>query len=184
MNISLKVLIAGFILLASLSPMANTQANGYENHEMGAQHPMTPYGPMNPPMMPYPMGSPESHGAEMGTMMKPHNAALHFLQMKEVLGLTEKQVNELKALRDTYRTENGINEAKLKSAEQELREMMEEDTINLEKAEAKLKEVGALEGPLWSNFIRQLAKIKTIVPKEQMKKMHEMRRSHPMMEME
>ncbi|MBI3352276.1 MAG: hypothetical protein HY036_06830 [Nitrospirae bacterium] len=116
--------------------------------------------------------------------MKPHNAAIHFLQMKDALELSEKQVNDLKTLRDAYRAENGLNEAKLKTAEQELREIMEEDTINLEKAEAKLKEIGALEGPLWSSFVRQLAKIKTLVPKEQMKKMHEMKRSHPMMEME
>ncbi|MBI1819962.1 MAG: hypothetical protein HYR81_06510, partial [Nitrospirae bacterium] len=93
------------------------------------------------------------------------------------------QVNDLKALRDAYRTENTVNEAKLKTAEQELREILEEDTVNVEKAETKLKEIGPLESSLWSSFVKQLAKVKTIIPKDQIKKLHEMRRNHPMMEM-
>ncbi|MHB8481610.1 MAG: Spy/CpxP family protein refolding chaperone [Nitrospiria bacterium] len=176
MNNFLKILPAFFVFLFTLTPLSDAQPDGYgsqeyEHHEMGGMS----HG------MDYPMGY---HGYQMGYMMKPHNAAVHFLQMKEALGLNEKQVNELKALRDAYRTENGTNEARLRTAEQELKELMEEDTINLEKAEAKLKEIGGLEGPLWLSFVRQLAKIKSIVPKEQMKKMHEMKRSHPMMDQE
>jgi Spy/CpxP family protein refolding chaperone len=123
-------------------------------------------------------------GGEMhNTWMRPHNAAVHFLQMKDVLGLSEKQINDLKALRDAYRTENTVNEAKLKTAEQELREILEEDTVNVEKAEAKLKEIGPLESSLWLSFVKHLAKVKILIPKDQIQKLHEMRKNHPMMEM-
>lgn len=174
-----KILSAVLVLLFSLASPGNAQPDSYAGRPDMGNHPMMPpYG------TDHPMERSGPHGTNMGYLMKPHNAAIHFLQMKDALELSEKQVNDLKTLRDAYRAENGLNEAKLKTAEQELREIMEEDTINLEKAEAKLKEIGALEGPLWSSFVRQLAKIKTLVPKEQMKKMHEMKRSHPMMEME
>jgi hypothetical protein len=185
-----KGLIAGLFLLFLLPVSGNAQPpDSYsEGGEMMGRHPMMQPGMDHPGMgMEHPgMGQMWNHeqGGGKPHWMKPHNAAVHFLQMKDALGLSEKQVSDLKGLRDAYRTENTVNEAKLKSAEEELRELMEEDTINLEKTEAKLKEIGALEGPVWSSFVKQLAKIKTIVPKEQMKKMHGMRGAHPMMERE
>jgi hypothetical protein len=72
--------------------------------------------------------------------------------------------------------ENTIPEAKLKAAEESLKEIMEEDSINLEKAEGKIKEIGSLESGLWLNYVKQLAKIKTLITKEQLKKMWEMKR--------
>ena len=134
------------------------------------------------------------HGMGMGYldhcqkdwMMTPHNAAIHFLQMKERLGLNEQQIAGLKTLRDSYRNENTIPEAKLKEAEEILKEMMMEDSINLEKAEGKIKEIGSLESGLWSSYVKHLAKIKTLITKEQLKKMWEMKRGgeggHPGME--
>ncbi|MBI3593891.1 MAG: hypothetical protein HY200_02935 [Nitrospirae bacterium] len=157
-----------------------------EEHEMMGHpmmHPgMDPSGEMEHPGMGQMWG--HGYGGGKSNWMKPHNAAVHFLQMKEILGLNEKQVSDLKSLRDTYRTENMVNEAKLKGAEQELREILEEESINLEKADAKLKEIGALEGPVWSSFVKHLAKIKTIITKDQMKKMRGMQGSHPMRERE
>jgi hypothetical protein len=185
-----KRLITGLFLLFLLPVSGYAQpADSYsEENEMMGHHPMMQPGMDQPGMgMEHPgMGQMWNHerGGGKPHWMSPHNAAVHFLQMKDALGLSEKQVSDLKGLRDAYRTENTVNEAKLKSAEEELREILEEDTINLEKAEAKLKEIGALEGPVWSSFIKQLAKIKVIVPKEQMKKMHGLRGAHPMMERE
>jgi len=191
MKISYKKGLLAVLFLLFLFPVSGQAQppDSYpEKGEMMGRHPMMEPGMDHPGMgMEHPgMGQMWNyeHGGKKPHWMKPHNAAAHFLQMKEVLGLSEKQVSELKGLRDAYRTENTVNEAKLKSAEEELREILEEDTINLEKAEAKLKEIGALEGPVWSSFVKQLAKIKTIVPKEQMKKMHGMRGPHPMMERE
>jgi hypothetical protein len=184
-----KVVIAVLFLLLSypVPGLAQPPDSYSEENEMMGHPPMMRPGMDHPMGMEHPgMGQMWGHeyGGGKPHWMKPHNAAVHFLQMKDALGLSEKQVADLKALRDAYRAENTVNEAKLESAEQELREILEEDTINLEKAEAKLKEIGSLEGPVWSNFVKQLAKIKTIVPKEQMKKMHGMQRPHPMMERE
>jgi hypothetical protein len=185
-----KILIAGLFLLFILpvSGFAQPPGSYSEGDEMIGRHPMMEPGMGHPGMeMEHPgMGQMwnQEHGDKKPHWMRPHNAAVHFLQMKDALGLSEKQVNDLKGLRDIYRNENTVNEAKLKSAEEELREILEEDSINLEKADAKLKEIGSLEGPIWSSFVKQLAKIKAIVPKEQMKKMHGMRWGHPMMERE
>ena len=110
--------------------------------------------------------------------MRPHNAAAFLLHMKDVLGLSENQVKELKALRDAYRAENTVNEAKLKVAKEELKEILFEDHIDLERAEAKIKEMTSLETSVRISFAKQLAKIKTIVPKEQFKKLHEGKQGH------
>jgi len=127
----------------------------------------------------YPGGFREKGCRKGGFGMMPHNAAVHFLQMKEALKLNDKQITDLKGLRDSYRSENTVNEAKLKVAEEELRDLMFEDSINVEKAESKIKEIESLKGQLWQSFVRQLARIKAIVPKEQMKMLHE-HRGHPM----
>lgn len=127
------------------------------------------------------------HGEECkrnSRWMKPHNAAVHFLEMKDALKLNDKQVSELMALRDSYRAENTFNEAKLKVAKDELKELLFEDTVNIEKAEAKIKEIEGLKGNLWISFVRQMAKIKTIVPKEQMKHLHESGPMHRGMKMD
>ena len=50
-----------------------------------------------------------------------------------------------------------------------------EDSINLEKVEGKLKEIGSLESGLWSSYVKELAKIKSLITREQIKKMWEMR---------
>jgi Spy/CpxP family protein refolding chaperone len=109
--------------------------------------------------------------------MKFGNAAEHFLKMKDKLGLNQNQVEELKKLRDAYRAENTVNEAKLKLDKIELRELLHEDTINSEKAEAKIREIAGLEVPIRISSAKQLAQIKTLISKEQMKKLHQ-RRGH------
>jgi len=190
-NLFLKTVAVGGIFLLSLSGLSLAQSkDSYsEEHEMMGHPPMMEMEPGHDHSMemehPW-MGHPWEHGygKEESPWMKPHNAAVHFLQMKDALGLSEKQVSELKGLRDAYRAENTVNEAKLESAQEQLKEILEEDTINLDKADAKLKEIGSLEGQVWSVFVKHLAKIKSIVPKEQMKKMHGRRGPHPMMERE
>ncbi|HXN06233.1 MAG TPA: hypothetical protein VN944_04105 [Nitrospiria bacterium] len=188
---ALTGLLAGFIFLsipfltqvqAQMSPHqdnAESESGSYGNHP--GNNPMMGGESMGPGM--YPSMGESGHGYGKGHWMKPHNAAAHFLEMKDVIGLNDKQVGDLKALRDAYRNENSINETKLRNAEEELAEILQEDAIPLDKAEAKIKEIGALEGPLWTNFVRQLAKIKSILTKDQVKKLHEMRRHSPMTEM-
>jgi hypothetical protein len=192
MCFSLRMVVFGFILFLSFpfisySMPPDTYPDEHEMMGRSMEHPMMHPGMDSSMEMEHPgMGSMwgNGYGGGQAHWMKPHNAALHFLRMKEILGLSDKQVAELKGLRDAYRTEHMVNEAKLRGAEQELKEILEEETINLEKAEAKLKEIGALEGPLWSGFVKQLAKIKTIVTKDQMKKIHGMQSPHGMMDNE
>ena len=170
-RISMKTIFKSLLMflatLLSVSSLALAQPMDYprEHEEMG-DHPMMHHG------MEHPRVQGEECKRNFG-WMKPHNAAVHFLEMKDALKLNEKQVSELKALRDSYRAENTVNEAKLKVAEEELRELLFEDTVNVEKTESKIKEIENLKGNLWLSFVRQMAKIKTIVPKEQMKTLHE-----------
>jgi hypothetical protein len=173
-----KSLLFFFVTLFSVSSfaMAEPMDAHRDRQEMGDH-----------PMMHHEMEHPRMHGEECKRnfpWMKPHNAAVHFLEMKDALKLDDKQVSELKGLRDGYRAENTVKEAKLKVAEEELRELLFDDTINVEKTEAKVKEIEGLKGNLWISFVRQLARIKTIVPKEQMKTLHESGPMHRGMKME
>ena len=185
-----KSLFLALIILAGTSLVASAEPSGYEHegHEgmdgsMMEEHGYDHHEMMEMGHMPMMEGHGYGHGmmghhGEGGKdwMMTPHNGAVHFLMMKDMLGLNDKQVADLKALRDTYRDENTVPEAKLKAAEESLKEIMEEDSINLDKAEAKIKEIGSLESGLWTNYVKQLARIKTIITKEQLKKMWEMGR--------
>ena len=181
MNLIFKLLLLTMIALASISRVATANPYGSEEDNMGSVSMMEghEYGSMG-----YGHGMEHQGYGGKDWMMTPHNGAIHFLHMKDFLGLNEKQVAELKALRDSYREENTIPEAKLKVAEESLKEIMEEDSINLEKAEAKIKEIGSLESGLWLSYVNQLTKIKTIITKEQLKKMWEMKHGgdgHPSM---
>ncbi|MBI1823211.1 MAG: hypothetical protein HY200_03975 [Nitrospirae bacterium] len=176
MKIIFKSLLFMFTTILSASPLAMAEPMDYAGtHEEMGSHSMMHHG----------MEHHSIHGEDCkinGHWMKPHNAANHFLAMKEALKLNEKQVSELKVLRDNYRAENTVNEAKLKVAEEELKDLLVEDSVNVEKTEAKVKEIEALKGGLWNSYIRQIAKIKTLIPKEQMKSLHESGPKHHGME--
>lgn len=156
------VIVSLFFTSAALAQSADTysEKQGMENHHM-----MQGMGPHH---------SPWGHQGHQRhhRHMRMGNAAEHFLKMKNKLDLNQSQVDQLKTLRDAYRAENTINEAKLKLAKKELRELLLEDSINADKAEAKIKEINALEVPIRISSVKQLAKIKTIITKEQLKKLH------------
>jgi Spy/CpxP family protein refolding chaperone len=172
MKFRFKSILLTVFALVAISFAANADPSGYEHGNMGSSWMMEGHG-YSSTGFGHGMGH-EGYG-QQDWMMTPHNGAIHFLQMKDLLGLNEKQITELKALRDSYRDENTIPEAKLKAAEESLKEIMEEDSINLEKAEGKIKEIGSFESGLWLSYVKQLAKIKTIITKEQLKKMWEMK---------
>lgn len=173
MKITFKSILLTILALAAISFVANAEPSEYEQGHMGPSSMMEDHGSGS---MGYGHGMGHQGYGGHDWMMTPHNGAIHFLQMKDLLGLNEKQIADLKALRDSYRDENTIPEAKLKAAEESLKEIMEEDSINLEKAEGKIKEIDSLESGLWLSYVKQLAKIKTLITKEQLKKMWEMKR--------
>jgi|ERR1700693_618174 len=166
MKLYLKILSTLVIsLFFSSVAMAQSTDPDTEERDMKGHHMMMPG------MYPH-QGSWEHYGNQRHGGRRFGNAAAHFLHMKERLGLNESQIDELKKLRDANRVENTVNEAKLKMDKEELREFLQEDTINTEKAETKIKEIGALEVSIRTSNVKQLAKIKTIISKEQMKKLH------------
>jgi hypothetical protein len=63
-------------------------------------------------------------------------------------------------------------------AEEELQEMLFEPSIDSAKADQKIRDIQSLKGSLWTSFVEQLARIKTIIPPEQMKNLHDMRYHH------
>ncbi|MFI5304203.1 MAG: Spy/CpxP family protein refolding chaperone [Nitrospiria bacterium] len=166
MKLYLKILSTIFVsLFFSSAAMAQLADADNEKGDMRGHHMMMPG------MYPH-QGTWELHGQQGHHGRRFGNAAAHLLHMKERLGLNQGQIDELKKLRDAYRVENTVNEAKLKVDKEELREFLQEDSINTEKAEAKIKEIGTLEVSIRTSSVKQLAKIKTIIPKEQMKKLH------------
>jgi Spy/CpxP family protein refolding chaperone len=145
MKIIFKSILLSIFALAAISFAAYADPSGYEHGNMGPSFMMEDHGSGS---MGYGHGMEHQGYGGQDWMMTPHKGAIHFLHMKDLLGLNEKQIADLKALRDSYRDENTIPEAKLKEAEESLKEIMEEDSINLEKAEGKIKEIGSLESGL------------------------------------
>jgi Spy/CpxP family protein refolding chaperone len=107
------------------------------------------------------MGGGEGHG------MRPHNAAVHFLQMADALGLDDAQKARLRKLRDEWIESNAANEARLKAAEADLKGMLSADTFDLKAVDTQLSMVGKVEGQLWHAFAAQLAEIKDMLTDEQ-----------------
>ncbi len=135
MKFKLKSLLLAFFALASISLSASADPFESEHGNMSSRSMMEDHGYGS---MGYGHGMAHQGYERKDWMMTPHNGAVHFLQMKDLLGLNEKQIADLKALRDSYRDENTVPEAKLKAAEESLKEIMEEDSINVEKAEGKI----------------------------------------------
>jgi Spy/CpxP family protein refolding chaperone len=111
------------------------------------------------------------HGAKMGGGeghgMRPHNAAVHFLQMADALGLDDAQKARLRKLRDEWIESNAANEARLKAAEADLKGMLSADTFDLKAVDTQLSMVGKVEGQLWHAFAAQLAEIKGMLTDDQ-----------------
>jgi len=123
------------------------------------------------------------HGGATGHETRPHNAALHFLQMADALGLDDAQKARLRKLRDDWIESNAANEARLKAAESDLGTMLAADTFDLKPVDAQLAVIGKVEGQLWHAFAAQLKEIKDLLTDDQRARLRERHRMGPGMGM-
>ena len=115
---------------------------------------------------------------DKGRHMAPHNAAAHFLQMADMLNLTDGQIASLRTLRDDWVTRHSVHEAQLAAAQSDLKSALHAPTVDKAGAEKALVTIGALEGQLWRAFVDQLAEIKGMLDKNQRARLGEMHRRH------
>jgi len=121
------------------------------------------------------------HGYHHSHMSGPHNAAVHFLKMTDVLQLSGQQINRLIKLRDAYIEKNSVAESQLSAARTDLRRLIMADSIDMKAVDQKLTQIGTLEASLWRAFASQLHDIKVILSakqKKRLKDMHHQKRGH------
>jgi len=120
-------------------------------------------------------------GPGMGPRLQPHNAAVHFLRMADVLGLDAAQVAKLRRLRDAWIANNTANEAHLEGAESDLQALLFARSIDRKAVEEKVAQIGPAESQLWLAFTQQLLEIDQMLTDAQKAKVREIRRSHPVL---
>jgi len=122
-----------------------------------------------------PMHTGMSRHGHYSHMLRPHNAAAHFLGMAKLLQLTDKQTSRLTVLRNAWIDKNSVNEARLTAAHSDLRRLIKADSIDLKAVDRTLAQIGSLESGLWRAFARQLHDIKSMLSarqKQQLADMH------------
>jgi len=123
-----------------------------------------------------PMHTGMSRHGHYSHMLRPHNAAAHFLGMTKLLHLTDKQTSRLTVLRNTWIDKNSVNEARLTAAHSDLRRLIKADSIDLKAVDQTLARIGSLESGLWRAFARQLHDIKSMLSARQKQQLAEMHR--------
>jgi len=109
-----------------------------------------------------------------GHMFKPHNAAVHFLGMANLLQLTGKQISHLIVLRDAWIGKNSVNKARLAAARADLKRLIMADDIDLKTVDQTVAQIGSLESGLWRAFARQLHDIKSMLTAKQKQRLAQM----------
>jgi Spy/CpxP family protein refolding chaperone len=104
----------------------------------------------------------------------------HILQKLMGLDLDEKQKEAVKEIVRTTQKETIRKRADLSIARIELKDLLDEDSVNIKTVESKLKQIEALETDIHLSRIKTLEAIKAKLTPDQRKKLREMR-EHGMM---
>jgi Spy/CpxP family protein refolding chaperone len=148
----MKKLVAGLTISLVIAMVAIVYAQG---------HGMMGEGPeMGPGFM----------GRGMGMM-----GEQHLLRKLMRLGLDEKQNEAIKVIVRTTQKETIKKRADLTVARIELRELLDEDPVNMTAVELKLKQIEALETDIHLSHIKTLEAIKAKLTPDQRKKLRAMR---------
>lgn len=93
------------------------------------------------------------------------------LEHKDALELSAEQVDALEKLRSRFERAAIRREAEIKVARLELDELLDADTVDLEKAEEKIREVEQLRGDEKLSRIRTVEEAKAVLRPEQREKL-------------
>jgi hypothetical protein len=96
------------------------------------------------------------------------------LRHRDKLGLTGDQVRHLERLRSDFEKESIRKEADLRVAEMDLKALRETESVDLAKAEAKVREIERLRGDLRLARIRTVQRGKEQLTAEQRKKFQDL----------
>ena len=151
-SVVILAMLAAFLLAAPPS-WADKDDEGYDDdHPMGMM------------MAPDQTG----HGQSgMMTMMSAEN-------LKQRLGLTDDQVAKIKGLRRQYLQETIMQTAKIRIAELELSDLLDDKKLDPPKIEKKVKEMESLRGELTLSRVRSLLKASDFLTPEQFDKFRAM----------
>ena len=96
------------------------------------------------------------------------------LRNREKLGLSDDQVKKLEQLRSDFEKETIRNEADIRVAEIDLNNLLQSQSADLAKIEAKIRETERLRADLRIARIRAIEKGKALLTAEQRKKLQEL----------
>lgn len=98
------------------------------------------------------------------------------------LGLDEKQTKEVKELRDKVMKETIKKRADERVARVELRDLLDNDPVDIKAVEAKLKQIEAMRTGIHLSLIRAKEEVKSKLTPEQRKKFQEIQETRPGMD--
>ena len=96
------------------------------------------------------------------------------LRNREKLGLSDDQVRRMEQLRTAYEKESIRRDADIRIAEMDLDALLNAPSVDMAKAEAKVREIEKLRGDLRLARIRAIEKGKELLTQDQRKKLREM----------
>ena len=131
-----------------------------------------------------------------GRMVPPHGDPLSPESLREMLGLSDDQVQKMRQLRMEYEKETIRKAADIRVAGLEVKDLLEQKTVDLAQVEKKVRQLEGLRGDLTLLRVRSMMKAKDFLNDQQFAKfkqmilmlsshrmagMHEMmmRRGHP-----
>lgn len=144
-------LAAAVMLCAAPATQADPMGHGYGDHGMGMMH----HGEYD-----------HGYGHE-GYMMRPHNAAIHYMKMGRMLNLTGDQYKKLKEMRDDYIQKNSVAEQQLKADRSDLKWLLHADKFDRDSIDKKMATIGKLESQLWRAYLDQLQAIDRMLTADQ-----------------
>jgi Spy/CpxP family protein refolding chaperone len=96
------------------------------------------------------------------------------LSRRDELNLSSEQVKNLERLRTDFEREAVKNEGDLRVAELDLSEILKADSVDVKRAEAKVREIERLRAELRIARIRAIEQAKTVLSQEQREKLRAM----------
>lgn len=98
------------------------------------------------------------------------------IQNLKMLGLDDNQMEEIRNIHVAARKDTVKKRADLEVAQLELRDIMRKDAVDVNSAEAKVKQIEAMKSDIKMIHIKALAEVKTKLNPEQRKKFNDMTR--------
>jgi Spy/CpxP family protein refolding chaperone len=96
------------------------------------------------------------------------------LNNRERLGLSEEQVKKLESIRDNFERQSIRNDAESRIVELDIAALLDSETVDLAKAEGKIREAAKLRADLRIARLRAIEQANALLSAEQKKKLQEL----------